>query len=69
MKILDIYEFLDNLSPFKLQETWDNSGLLLGDFNEDITKVVLSIDVDEALIDSIEENTLLMTHHPIILVD
>ncbi len=66
MKILDIYKFLDNLSPFELQESWDNSGLLVGDFSIDVTKVVLSIDVDENLIDSLENNTLLITHHPII---
>lgn len=66
MKIQDIYEFLDNLSPFELQESWDNSGLMIGDFSQDITKVVLSIDIDEALIDSMEENTLIITHHPLI---
>jgi len=66
MKISEIYKFLDELSPFELQESWDNSGLLIGDFAQDITKVVLSIDVDESLIDSMEENTLLITHHPLI---
>jgi dinuclear metal center YbgI/SA1388 family protein len=66
MKISDIYKFLDELSPFELQESWDNSGLLIGDFSQDITKIVLSIDVDEALIDTLEEDTLLITHHPII---
>lgn len=66
MKISEIYEFLDNLSPFELQESWDNSGLLIGDFSQDIKKIVLSIDVDEALIDSMEDNTLLITHHPLI---
>ena len=66
MKISEIYAFLDNLSPFELQESWDNSGLLLGDFNQDIQKIVLSIDVDEMLIDSMEEDTLLITHHPLI---
>jgi len=66
MKISDIYAFLNELSPFDLQESWDNSGLLIGDFSEDIQKIVLSIDVDEALIDSMEENTLLITHHPLI---
>ena len=66
MKILEIYEYLDKLSPFELQESWDNSGLLVGDFNSDIEKIALSIDVDEALIDSLAENTLLITHHPII---
>jgi len=66
MKILEIYEFLDKLSPFELQESWDNSGLLVGDFEQDIKKIVLSIDVDEELIDSLEDSTLLITHHPII---
>ncbi|MCK4875362.1 MAG: Nif3-like dinuclear metal center hexameric protein, partial [Sulfurimonas sp.] len=27
MKISEIYKFLDTLSPFELQEPWDNSGL------------------------------------------
>ncbi len=66
MKILDIYNFLDTLSPFELQESWDNSGLLLGDFSQDVSQVVLSIDVDEALIEWLEENALLITHHPLI---
>jgi dinuclear metal center YbgI/SA1388 family protein len=66
MKISEIYKFLDELSPFELQESWDNSGLLLGDFNQDVTQIVLSIDVDESLIDSMDKDTLLITHHPII---
>ncbi|WP_294964385.1 Nif3-like dinuclear metal center hexameric protein [Sulfurimonas sp.] len=66
MNISQIYKFLDELSPFELQETWDNSGLLLGDFNQEVSRIVLSIDVDESLIDSMQEDTLLITHHPII---
>ena len=66
MKISEVYNFLDNLSPFELQEAWDNSGLLIGDFSSDVSKIVLSIDVDESLIDSLENDTLLITHHPLI---
>jgi len=66
MKILDIYNYLDGLSPFSLQESWDNSGLLVGAFSTNVEKIVLSIDVDEELIDSMDKNTLLITHHPII---
>lgn len=66
MKISQIYKYLDELSPFEIQESWDNSGLLVGDFSQDITNIALSIDVDENLIDLLEENTLLITHHPII---
>ena len=66
MKLLEIYEYLNELSPFELQEKWDNSGLLIGDFETEIQEIALSIDVDEKLIDSLSNNTLLITHHPII---
>lgn len=66
MTVQEIYAYLDELSPFSLQEGWDNSGLLVGDFSQEISSVVLSIDLDEALIDQIPENALVITHHPII---
>jgi len=66
MKILEIYDYLNKLSPFEIQESWDNSGLLVGSFEDDISQIALSIDVDEKLIDSLDANTLLITHHPII---
>ncbi len=66
MTIEKIYKFLDELSPFELQESWDNSGLLVGELSQEINKIVLSIDVDEELIDSLDNDTLLITHHPII---
>jgi len=66
MKISEIYDYLNEISPFELQESWDNSGLLVGDFSAEVTNVALSIDVDEKLINSLEDNTLLITHHPII---
>jgi dinuclear metal center YbgI/SA1388 family protein len=66
LKVLDIYDFLDNLSPFSLQEKWDNAGLLVGSFDDEIKKVYISIDLDEELLDDVEENSLIITHHPLI---
>lgn len=62
----ELYRALDALSPFELQESWDNSGLLVGTWDEEISTVVLSIDIDEELLYSVEEGTLILTHHPII---
>ncbi|HEB9340619.1 TPA: Nif3-like dinuclear metal center hexameric protein [Campylobacter coli] len=66
MKLIEIYNFLDKLSPFETQEIWDNSGLLLGNFNDEIHNVYLSLDIDEQLIQNAEENSLFITHHPLI---
>ncbi len=66
MKLKDIYQFLDELSPFSLQEKWDNSGLLVGSLDDDIKKVYISIDLDFELLEEVEENSLIITHHPLI---
>ncbi len=66
MILADIYKVLDEISPFELQESWDNSGLIVGDFTQEISKIVLSIDIDEEMIDTLDDGTLLITHHPLI---
>lgn len=66
MKLSQIYKVLDEISPFELQEAWDNSGIQVGSLHTEVKKIVLSIDVDYEFIDSLDEDTLLITHHPII---
>lgn len=66
MKLQEIYNILDELSPFELQETWDNAGLLVGSFKDEIKNIYISIDLDEKLVDELEENSLIITHHPLI---
>ena len=66
MILRDIYKTLDEVSPFALQASWDNSGLIVGSYDQEISNIVVSIDVDEALIESVEEGTLIITHHPLI---
>lgn len=67
MKLSEIYNFLDQLSPFNIQESWDNSGILLGDRDSEISTVYLSLDIDENIIKEASENSLIITHHPLIL--
>ncbi len=50
MKLSEIYNFLDQLSPFNIQESWDNSGILLGDRDSEISTVYLSLDIDENIL-------------------
>ena len=66
MILAELYEALDALSPFDLQEKWDNSGLIVGSRAQPIKKIVLSIDVDRALLEQLDEGTLLIVHHPLI---
>ena len=66
MILRELYQKLDEVSAFELQASWDNSGLIVGDYDQEISNVVVSIDIDEALINSVEEGTLIITHHPLI---
>ena len=66
MKLEEIYNLLDNLSPFSFQEKWDNAGLLVGSLDDEIENVYISIDLDLELAKSIEPKSLIITHHPLI---
>lgn len=66
MLLKQIYDFLDELSPFELQEPWDNSGLIVGKGNDEVQQVYLSLDVDSTLLKEVASNSLIITHHPLI---
>ena len=66
MKLQEIYAILNEISPFELQEKWDNAGLLVGSFDDEINSVYISIDLDEELLSKVEKNSLIITHHPLI---
>ena len=66
MKLQEIYDVLNEISPFELQEKWDNAGLLVGSFEDEINNIYISIDLDEELLSKVEKNSLIITHHPLI---
>ena len=66
MKLKEIYTHLDKISPFELQEKWDNSGLIIGDMSREVSHIVVALDIDEEMIETTDENTLFIVHHPLI---
>ncbi len=66
MIVKDLYNYLDELSPFSLQEKWDNSGLIVGNMEDKFFKVYISLDLDEVMLEQVEPNSLIITHHPLI---
>ncbi len=66
MKIQTVYDLLNEISPFELQEEWDNSGLLVGEWQNDVKKIYLSLDIDDGVIEKADENSLIIAHHPVI---
>ena len=62
----EVYEILDSISPFSLQESWDNSGINLGHSSQKITQIFLALEADLQIAQNLPPNSLLITHHPII---
>jgi len=68
MKIKAITNFLEDFAPLKLQESYDNAGLILGDKNAEVSAALVTLDVTEAIVDeAIEKKAgLIVAHHPIV---
>ena len=68
MKIRDIFEFLDSVAPFSSAQEWDNSGLLIGDMDAEVSNAIVSLDCTQETIIAAKANSaeLIITHHPVI---
>lgn len=67
---MEIRELIDKLCKkysLDLQEEWDNSGLQIGNLNNKLKGVLISLDLEDEAIDWSLENkncNLIITHHP-----
>ena len=68
MLLKEIVSALEELAPPRLQESYDNSGLLVGDPMQQITGAIICLDSTEAVIDEAISRgcNLVVAHHPII---
>jgi dinuclear metal center YbgI/SA1388 family protein len=68
MKIKDITDFLETIAPLEYQESYDNSGLIVGDKNSVVKKALITLDATEEVIEEAiaEKCQLVIAHHPIV---
>lgn len=68
MKVIDVINILESIAPKGLQESYDNSGLNIGDANMPIKGILCTIDITEEVIDECINlgANLIIAHHPLI---
>ena len=68
MKINDILSVLESIAPPHLQESYDNSGLIVGDSGTEVSAVLFCLDSTEAIVhEAIARGcNLIVAHHPIV---
>ncbi len=68
MTISDIYDIIDAYAPFKTQEGYDNSGLIVGSFDSEVSKILLALDITADTVREAKQKgaQLIISHHPVI---
>ena len=68
MKLKDVMGKLEELSPLAMAEEWDNSGLMCGRKDKEVSSVLLAVDATDEVIEEavLSGADLLLTHHPLI---
>ena len=68
MKLKSLIKKIESKYPTSLAYDWDNVGLIVGDTEEEINKVLVCLEANEAIIkEAIDKNIdLIITHHPFI---
>ena len=63
-----IYGKLNSLAPFATQESWDNSGLLVGDPGAEVKTALVVLDITAEAVREAREigAELIISHHPVI---
>jgi dinuclear metal center YbgI/SA1388 family protein len=68
MKLHELTTYLESIAPLAYQEEYDNSGLIVGNGNQEITQALISLDCTEAVVDEAIATGcgVIISHHPIV---
>ncbi|MGI6340369.1 MAG: Nif3-like dinuclear metal center hexameric protein [Bacteroidales bacterium] len=68
MKLKELCSFLDSAIPLSFQESYDNSGLQVGNPEQEISSALLTTDITEEVVEEAMNNgcELIISHHPLI---
>ncbi|MDH7598690.1 MAG: Nif3-like dinuclear metal center hexameric protein [Sedimentisphaerales bacterium] len=68
MKVREIVDILLRLYPKALAQSWDNVGLLIGDPEASVRKVLVTIDITSAVLQEAKEAEaeMILSYHPVI---
>lgn len=68
MKVSEVTQYLESIAPRAYQEAYDNSGLLTGNPEQEVTGILITLDCTEAVVEEALQKkcNLIVAHHPII---
>jgi dinuclear metal center YbgI/SA1388 family protein len=68
MQIKELVNYLESIAPLSYQEDYDNSGLIVGNAEQQVSAALISLDCTEEIIDEAIRKgcNLVISHHPIV---
>jgi len=68
MKLSQLTAYLETIAPLAYQEDYDNAGLIVGNPDQEIHQVLISLDCIEAVVDEAIATScqVIISHHPIV---
>ena len=68
MTVGEVYDYLNTYAPFRLQDSFDNSGLLVGSRDKEIYRIAVCLDITNDVAEECEHvgAQLIVSHHPVI---
>lgn len=68
MKVKEITDVLEREVPPRYAESWDHVGLLVGDETQEVHKILVALDANDAAVNRAAEEhfDLIVTHHPLL---
>jgi dinuclear metal center YbgI/SA1388 family protein len=68
MRVNDVIKQIEQTVPPALAQEWDNTGLLVGDINQRVRNILLTIDITEAVLNEAKKLKagMIISYHPVI---
>lgn len=69
MLIKEIIDAIEEFAPLSLQEDYDNAGLVCGDPTQEVSSILICIDITEEVVDEaiLGGQNLILSHHPLFI--
>ncbi len=66
MRVREVVDVLERIAPLRYAESWDNVGLLVGDRDAEVTRVLVTVDYTEAVAEETARAsaTMVVAYHP-----
>lgn len=64
----NVLKILDSIAPLSIAESWDNVGLLVDSLSQNVSKIMLTVDLTDGVVDECIRNKtdFVIAYHPVI---